>query len=70
MLLLSQLSIAQEEKKAIFPIKFEDVNFEERKSGPGVRLVITTLQYIKYFGGVDYDDVLSQLLQGLSKQGQ
>ena len=71
LLLLSQLSYAKGKKKSIFPIIFDDVDFEKSKSGRGVWYVINALNYIKCIGGVDnYDGALSQLLQGLSKQGQ
>lgn len=68
--LFSQLYTADGDKKAIFPIIFEDLDFEATEFGPGVKFVISAVNWTMCRPRLDdYNLNISKLIMGLKAKG-
>ena len=65
-----QLYTADGDKKAIFPIIFEDLDFEATEFGPGVKFVISAVNWTMCRPRLDdYNLNISKLIMGLKAKG-
>ena len=68
--LYTQLYTADGDKKAIFPIMFEDVDFSTNELARGVKFVISGVNWTMCRPGVDdYNSAISKLMQGMKEKG-
>jgi hypothetical protein len=66
----SELYTAEGDQKGIFPVIFEDVNFEESEKSMGVKYVIGGINWLFFRPSIDdYVTSLASLINGLNKQG-
>ena len=66
----TQLYTADGDKKAIFPIMFEDVDFSTNELARGVKFVISGVNWTMCRPGVDdYNSAISKLMQGMKERG-
>ena len=67
----SQLYTADGDKKLIFPIMFEDIDFDASESGQGVKFVISAVNWTMCRSGVDdYNNSISRLMIGMKAKGK
>ena len=67
----SELHLADSNCKPIFPVIFEDVNFEQSEKSLGVKYRICGLRWSFFRAEVDnYVSSLRRLMQGLTRQGK
>ena len=67
----SELHLASSNCKPIFPVIFEDVNFEMSEKSLGVKYMISGLRWYFFRPEVDnYASSLGRLMQGLTGQGK
>ena len=68
----SELTLAKNSKKSIFPIIFEEsVDFTQQPHAPGVQFIIHGLHWIYFRPGVDdYSQSLAKLVRGLIETGK
>ena len=67
----TQLYTADGDKKAIFPIMFEDVDFSTNELARGVKFVISGVNWTMCRPGVDdYNSAISKLMQGMKEKGR
>ena len=66
----TQLYTADGDKKAIFPIMLEDVDFSTNELARGVKFVISGVNWTMCRPGVDdYNSAISKLMQGMKEKG-
>uniref|UniRef100_A0A1X7UYJ4 TIR domain-containing protein n=1 Tax=Amphimedon queenslandica TaxID=400682 RepID=A0A1X7UYJ4_AMPQE len=66
----SELYTAEGDSKALFPVIYEDVRFEDSEKSMGVKYVIGGINWLFFRPNVDdYATSLLNLIQGLKKQG-
>ena len=66
----TQLYTADGDKKSIFPIMFEDVDFGTNELARGVKFVISGVNWTMCRPGVDdYNSAISKLMQGMKEKG-
>ena len=67
----TQLYTADGDKKTIFPIMFEDVDFSTNELARGVKFVISGVNWTMCRPGVDdYNSSISKLMQGMKEKGR
>ena len=67
----SELYAAEGEQKVIFPIIYEDINFEQSEKAMGVKYAIGGINWTFFRqGSDDYAASLLKLTQGLREKGQ
>lgn len=67
----SELYTADGDQKAIFPVIYENVRFEDNEKSMGVKYVIGGINWLFFRPNVDdYPSSLLNLIGGLKKQGQ
>ena len=67
----SELYSADSDQKSIFPVIFEDVDFEQSQKSMGVKYVIGGINWSFFRPEVDdYVSSLSKLMQGMSELGK
>ena len=67
----NELYVADSDRKSIFPIIFEDVNFEQSEKAMGVKYVINGINWSFFRPEVDdYASSLSKLVQGMKEDGK
>ena len=67
----SELYTADSDQKSIFPVIFEDVNFEQSEKSMGVKYVISGINWSFFRPEVDnYACSLSKLMQGMAELGK
>ena len=70
-----ELDVAKEKKKNIFPVLYEDINWDESENAKGVHFHLTHTQRVDFrkgkanFKGKDYKEALQKLLEGMKKKG-
>ena len=66
----NELYVADSDEKCIFPVIFEDVNFEQSDKSRGVKYVINGINWSFFRPEVDdYESSLSKLVQGMTEEG-
>lgn len=66
-----QLYTADSDKKLIFPIMFEDVNFEASESGQGVKFVTSAVNWTMCRIGIDdYEASMVKLITAMKAKGR
>ena len=66
----TQLYTADGDKKAIFPIMIEDVDFGTNELARGVKFVISGVNWTMCRPGMDdYNSAISKLMQGMKEKG-
>ena len=63
-----ELFMASREKKPVFPIMLEEVDFKSSKEGAGVSLAVADLNWVM-FSGKSYNKAFPKLLEGLHHGG-
>ena len=54
----------------IFPIMFEDIDFSISEAGPGIKFVVSSVNWTMCRPGVDdYNNSISRLIQSLKEKG-
>ena len=67
----SELYTANNDKKLIFPVMFEDVDFGATSTAKGVKYIISGINWTMFRPKIDdYNVSLSRLCQGLREQGE
>ena len=67
---MNELYTADAEKKAIFPIVYEDVDLTSTESGRGLKYTISGINWTMFRPGKDdYDDSLQKLIKGMNEKG-
>ena len=68
---INELYTADGDKKLIFPIVFEDVEFSDTETGRGVKFVISSINWTMCRPGVDdYSSSIQKLVQGMKEKGR
>lgn len=68
---LNELYLADGEKKWIFPIMYEDVDFNESKGGRAVKFIISGINWTMFRPGQDdYQKSLQSLIEGMKCRGK
>ena len=66
-----QLYTADSDKKLIFPIMFEEVDFDASESGQGVKFTTSGVNWTMCRPGVDdYDVSMTKLISAMRAKGQ
>lgn len=67
---MNELYTADAEKKAIFPIVYEDVDLTSTEAGRGLKYIISGINWTMFRPGKDdYGDSLQKLIKGISEKG-
>lgn len=65
-----QLYTADGDKKLIFPVVYEDIDFDAVEGGLGMKFVISSVNWTMCRPGMDdYNNSISKLIQGMKKEG-
>ena len=70
-----ELDVAKEKKKNIFPVLYEDINWDASENAKGVHLHLTHTQRVDFrkgkanYKGKDYKEALKKLLEGMKEKG-
>ena len=66
----SELYTANNDRKAIFPVIFEEVDFNSSSTAKGVKYIISGINWTMFRPNVDdYHTSLARLYQGMREQG-
>ena len=67
----SELYTADSDKKHVFPLILEEVDFESTERGRGVKYVISGINWVHFRQGKDdYFSTLLKLMQGMREKGE
>ena len=66
-----ELYLVHKDEKFIFPLIFEEVDFDATERGRGVKYALGSINYVQFRSGKDdYDASLQKLTEGLRKKGE
>ena len=65
-----QLYTADSDSKLIFPIMFEDIDFSSSEAGPGIKFVISSVNWTMCRPDIDdYNNSISKLMHSMKERG-
>lgn len=65
---VNELYTADGDRKIIYPIMYEDVDFESTETGRGVKFVVSSINWTMFRPSDDYAASLTKLVHGLKKK--
>ena len=67
---MNELYTADADKKTIFPVVYEDVDFESTEAGRGLKYIISSINWVMFRPGKDeYSGSLQKLIKGMNERG-